>query len=115
MLKLVLTVTLFLLGSKTMAEKKDAFVLLDVRTAEEYKETHVVGSQNIDWNEAGFKDRIASFDKDASYKLYCRSGNRSGKATELMKTMGFKNVENLGSVGDASTKLKLRCEGLKPC
>jgi rhodanese-related sulfurtransferase len=80
-------------------------VILDVRTPEEYSDVHVQGSINIDWNGPDFKDEILKLDKNASYKVYCRSGYRSGRAMELMTFLGFKDVENLGSVGEAAQKL----------
>jgi rhodanese-related sulfurtransferase len=80
-------------------------VILDVRTPEEYSEIHVQGSVNIDWNGPDFKDQVMKLDKNASYKVYCRSGNRSGRAMDLMKTLGFHDVENLGSVDEAAQKL----------
>lgn len=85
-------------------------VILDVRTPEEYSEIRVQGSMNIDWNGPDFKDQVSKLDKTASYKVYCRSGNRSGRAMELMKTLGFKDVENLGSVDEAAQKLSRACE-----
>ncbi len=101
-------------GSKAMAESQTV-IILDVRTPSEFEESHVIGAQNIDWYQTDFKDKIAKFDKQAIYKLYCRSGNRSGQASLLMQSMGFKSVENLGSVADASRKLKIACEGPKAC
>lgn len=93
-----------------MTTKTTEPVILDVRTPEEYSEIRVKGSQNIDWNGPDFKDRVAQLDRKASYKVYCRSGNRSGRAMELMKTLGFQDVENLGSVRDAAETLKRECE-----
>ncbi len=108
------TLLITLLGNKVMAEQKNV-IILDVRTKEEFQEMHVIGAQNIDWQQPDFKDRIAKLDKNLEYKLYCRSGNRSGQATTLMQSLGFKQLENLGSVSDASKKLKIACEGPKPC
>ncbi len=93
-----------------MTSAKAELVILDVRTPEEYSEIRVKGSRNLDWNGPDFKDQIVKLDKNACYKVYCRSGNRSGRAMELMKSLGFKDVENLGSVSEASQKLKLDCE-----
>ena len=89
--------------------------ILDVRTAEEFKASHVIGATHLDWYQANFKDIIATYDKSASYKLYCRSGNRSGQAEQLMKALGFQDVENLGSLADACRKLKIACEGEQSC
>ncbi len=103
------------IASPGFAEAGKDIVILDVRTPEEFKETHVTGARNIDFKSPGFKAEIEKLDKDKSYKLYCRSGNRSGKTLDLMKTMGFRDLENLGSVKDASEKLKIACAGEKPC
>ncbi|RYZ69648.1 MAG: rhodanese-like domain-containing protein [Proteobacteria bacterium] len=88
--------------------------VIDVRTPEEFSESHVVGAQNIDVQNSSFKEQIQKLDKSKKYVLYCRSGKRSGKAKAEMKALGFKEVENFGSVGDAAKKLDKRCEGAKP-
>jgi phage shock protein E len=103
-----------LLGASSMNAQSKTFELLDVRTPDECQETRVKGSKNIDFHGSDFKDKVLKLDKSKSYKLYCRSGNRSGKAMDLMISLGFKDVENLGSVEEASKKLNIACEG-KPC
>lgn len=112
---IILTLLSTLASTQSRAEAGKDVVILDVRTPEEYKETHVTGARNIDFKNSTFKDEIEKLDKSKTYKLYCRSGNRSGKAMEMMKTMGFRDLENLGSVKEASEKLKVACEGEKPC
>lgn len=81
------------------------FVILDVRTQEEFSEKHVTGAVNIDVLKADFKEKVEKLDRNKTYKLYCRSGNRSGKALLLMKEMGFKDLENLGSLQQAAKTL----------
>lgn len=73
----------------------DGFVLLDVRTPQEYAEGHIAGSDNIDFYEGAFAANIAELDRDASYVVYCRSGNRSGQTIELMQELGFTNVTDI--------------------
>jgi rhodanese-related sulfurtransferase len=68
--------------------------IIDVRTPEEFKEGHISGATNIDYQDKDFESKISSLDKDKQYILYCRSGNRSGKALEIMKQKGF-NASNL--------------------
>lgn len=80
-------------------------ILIDVRTAEEYSSGHVQGAINHDFLSGDFQAALAGLDKNASYQLYCRSGNRSGQAMELMQQAGFTRVENLGSVEEASQAL----------
>ena len=84
-------------------------IVIDVRTLEEYQQSHIKNCQLIDFYSPDFPSKIASLDKSKTYKLYCRSGNRSGQAVQLMKTLGFGNVENLGSLEQASHILKIEC------
>jgi len=70
-------------------------VLLDVRTPEEYSEGHIEGSTLIDFNGSSFDSKLSELDKDESYLLYCRSGNRSGKAVHKMIGLGFTDVTNM--------------------
>lgn len=74
--------------------------ILDVRTEGEYQVSHIEHSQNIDFYKEGFSERLAKLDKDETYLIYCRSGNRSGKTLTLMKKLGFKHVYNMsGGIG----------------
>ena len=86
-------------------------VVIDVRTPAEFAEVHVVGARNIDFRDPGFEDQIRKLDREGHYKVYCRSGNRSGQAEKLMKSLGFKHVENIGSVKEAARHLGQGCEG----
>jgi len=77
--------------------------VIDVRTQEEWATGHLDGAINIDIQSAEFADKIGSLDHSANYVIYCRSGNRAGKAIEYMKSSGFTGVlTNAGSVSDAS-------------
>jgi len=87
------------------------FQILDVRTPEEFSVSHVEGAQNIDFLNSSFQTKIQNLDKNKIYKVYCRSGNRSGQAEKLMKSLGFKDVENLGSLSTASKRLQRNCVG----
>lgn len=95
--------------SPTYAKTAD-LIILDVRTPSEFTSSHVKGAINIDFYSSDFKDKINQLDKSKDYKVYCRSGNRSGQSVSIMKTLGFKKVENFGSLGQAAKKLNLSCE-----
>lgn len=84
-------------------------ILIDVRTPQEFQEVHVEGAQNIDVLNAHFQTKLQSLDKSKNYKVYCRSGNRSARAEQIMKSQGFKNVENIGTVSEAAQKMKKKC------
>ncbi len=70
-------------------------ITLDVRTPGEYVGGFIQGAQNIDFQSGNFENEIASLDKNATYAVYCRSGNRSGQAVKVMHDAGFHNVYNL--------------------
>ena len=73
----------------------EGLVILDVRTPEEFDAGHLEGATLIDFYEPDFADRIADLDRDTPYLLYCRSGNRSGSAAELMEELGFTDVTDV--------------------
>lgn len=81
--------------------------VIDVRTATEFAEGHVQGARNLDIQNGDFEKALSSLDKNAAYNLYCRSGNRSATATEMMRNAGFTNVVDLGAVEDAAKTLAL--------
>jgi rhodanese-related sulfurtransferase len=71
------------------------FVLLDVRTPREYREGHIAGAVLIDYTAPSFQEELARLDRGKTYLVYCRTGNRSGKAASLMKELQFKKVRHL--------------------
>jgi len=73
----------------------DGLVVLDVRTPEEFDAGHLDGAIMIDFYEPDFADRIAELDRDAPYLLYCRSGNRSNTARDVMEDLGFTDVADV--------------------
>jgi len=73
----------------------DNYILLDVRTSEEYNNGHLKGSINIDYFSDNFSEEISRLGLESPILVYCRSGNRSGKAMNIMYDLGFKEVKNL--------------------
>jgi rhodanese-related sulfurtransferase len=69
--------------------------VLDIRTPEEFGESHLAGAVNIDFFETTFAADIEALDRDASYVLYCKSGGRSGAAMELIRELGFTDVHEI--------------------
>jgi phage shock protein E len=70
-------------------------VILDVRTPGEFAEGFIEGAQMIDFQSGNFEAEIGTLDKDVTYAVYCRSGNRSGQAVKIMQDAGFLNLFNL--------------------
>ena len=69
--------------------------LLDVRRPDEFYSGHIEGAVNIDFYEPGFQEELGKLDREKSYLVYCRSGNRSEQTMSMMKHLGFKEVYNL--------------------
>ena len=75
-------------------------LLLDVRTDREVAMGHIRGAAQIDFYRNDFREELAKLDPNVPVYVYCRGGNRSGKAAKMMKSMGFKTVYNLeGGMG----------------
>lgn len=82
----------------------DEFIVIDVRTLEEFESGHIEDSSNIEWQEiSSITDNI---NKDQKIYLYCRSGRRSQNATNILIDLGYKDVTNLGGIKDAAIFLE---------
>lgn len=69
--------------------------VIDVRTPAEFAEGHLTGATLMDFRDANFQQQLGTLDPNGRYLIYCRSGNRSGQAVEMMKTLGFTDVADL--------------------
>ncbi len=78
-------------------ENKDNqhFVIIDVRTPEEYADGHIEKAINLNYHSETFRDELNKLDKDNIYLIYCRSGNRSRMALSIMEELGFREVYNM--------------------
>jgi rhodanese-related sulfurtransferase len=76
--------------------KESNTVVIDVRSPSEISEGFIDGAALfIDYNGNDFESEIDKLDKTKSYIIYCRSGGRSARASELIASKGFKKVYNL--------------------
>ena len=81
------------------------FVILDVRTPEEYAEDHLEGSRNLDYNSPDFVNKLEGMNKNSTYIVYCRSGVRSRNAANIMSEVGYSKIYNvLGGIMDCKAK-----------
>ena len=71
------------------------FVVLDVRTPEEYQTDHLENALLLDVKSIDFKDELEKMDKYKTYFVYCKAGRRSLNAIKLMKEQGYKNLINI--------------------
>jgi rhodanese-related sulfurtransferase len=70
-------------------------IILDVRTAGEYKEGHISDATLLDYYKADFKQQAAKLDKSKPVFVYCKAGGRSEAAVEILTDLGFKQVYDL--------------------
>lgn len=70
-------------------------IILDVRTPEEFQKGFIPNAKHINYYDKDFKNQLAQLDKSNTYIVYCKSGFRSQKASQLMIDLGFKNVYDL--------------------
>ncbi len=124
MKKLLLITTAFTLFSLTACAKenkveiqinqqqqiqlaKQNYLLIDVRTPQEYAQNGLKEAVSIPYDEIKNNiDKFTNGNKDIVIKVYCRSGNRAGSAIEILKSMGYNNVESLRTVVGASNYLE---------
>ena len=78
---------------KSLMQEKD-FIIVDVRTKEEYETSHIAGAINIPYDKITEK---VSLDKEKFIFVYCKSGNRSGIAFNNLKNMGYE-VYDMGDI-----------------
>lgn len=77
---------------KKAIDAKETFILLDVRTPEEYEKARISGSTNLPLDAVSEKIGEVVSDKDKKIFVYCMSGSRSIIAVDTMKELGYTNV-----------------------
>ena len=80
-------------------------IVIDVRSFEEVKTGIIQDAIHIEWTQIEKEISKIDVSKDQSIYLYCRSGNRSGKAAVMLEKIGFTNVINAGGIKEAAKKL----------
>ena len=84
----------------SMMEKESDYIILDVRTPEEYSEKHIPNAMNIPNETIGTEEIPQLPDKDQLILVYCRSGNRSKQASEKLAKLGYTNIVEFGGIND---------------
>ena len=85
--------------AKQRMEENSEAIVLDVRTQEEFDQSHIPGAVCLP-NEFIAADMPFPFGKDTELLLYCRSGNRSAEAAKKLRDLGFSNVFDFGGMQD---------------
>lgn len=86
--------------AKTMMDEQESYILLDVRTQEEYAEGHIEEAILIPDHEIAERAEKELTDKEMIILIYCRSGRRSKLAAQNLADLGYTNVYEFGGIID---------------
>ena len=86
--------------AKEIMDTEDGYIILDVRTQEEYDQGHIPGAVLIPDTEIEAKAEEVLTDKDQLLLIYCRSGRRSKLAAEALVELGYTNIKEFGGIID---------------
>lgn len=86
--------------AKKIMDSEEGYIILDVRTREEYDEGHIPGAILIPNTEIEAKAEEVLTDKNQLILVYCRSGRRSKLAAQALAELGYTNIREFGGIID---------------
>ncbi len=86
--------------AKEIMDSQEGYIILDVRTQEEYDEGHIPGAILIPNTEIEERAEEELTNKDQMILVYCRSGRRSKMAAEILVELGYTNIREFGGIID---------------
>ena len=86
--------------AKEIMDTREGYIILDVRTQAEYDEKHIPGALPIPNTEIASRAEKELPDKGQLILVYCRSGNRSKQAAEILVELGYTNIMEFGGIID---------------
>ena len=86
--------------AKQIMDSEEGYIILDVRTQEEYDQGHIPGATQISHEEIAEKAEEVLTDKEQLILVYCRSGRRSKIAAEALVELGYTNIKEFGGIFD---------------
>ena len=84
-----------LINPKDLHAKLGDIQLIDIRTPREFKSGYIKGAVNINFFDRDFTGQMLKLNKEKEIYIYCRSGNRTGKAANKLKDQGFTKIYDL--------------------
>lgn len=81
-------------------EEEEDYLILDVRTPEEYEEAHIPEAVNVPNETIGTEEIPELPDKEQLIFVYCHSGNRSKQASQKLADLGYTNIIEFGGIND---------------
>lgn len=93
-------------AARALIDSERRVLVVDVRSLEEYMAGHLVGAQHIPIDDEGlWERRTSALDPDVPTIVYCRTGDRSADAAQLLVDQGFNEVYDVGGVKDLDPEL----------
>ena len=89
-----------------MMATEENYIILDVRTTEEFAEKHIPNAINIPNETIGSEELAELPDKNQLILVYCRSGNRSKQASEKLAALGYTNIYEFGGINNWTGELE---------
>ena len=89
-----------------MMATEENYIILDVRTIEEFAEKHIPNAINIPNETIGSEELTELPDKNQLILVYCRSGNRSKQASEKLSALGYTNIYEFGGINNWTGELE---------
>ena len=86
--------------AKQLMDTEENYIILDVRTQEEYDQGHIPGAILIPDNRIDADAEKILTDKNQLILVYCRSGRRSKLAAERLVQLGYTNIKEFGGILD---------------
>ena len=86
--------------AKQIMDSEEGYIILDVRTQEEYDQGHIPGAIVISHEKIEARAEEVLTDKDQLILVYCRSGRRSKIAAETLVELGYTNIKEFGGIID---------------
>ena len=86
--------------AKKIMDSEEGYIILDVRTQEEYDEGHIPNAVLLPLDDIKAKAHVVLPDKDQLILVYCRSGRRSKLAAEALAELGYTNIKEFGGILD---------------
>ena len=86
--------------ARSLMEEETDYIILDVRTVEEFAQKHIPDAINIPNEMIGSEELAELPNKNQLIFVYCRSGNRSKQASEKLAALGYTKVYEFGGIND---------------
>ena len=86
--------------AKQIMDSQEGYIILDVRSQEEFDQGHIPGAILIPDTEINARAEEVLPDKDQLILVYCRSGRRSKLAAADLAELGYTNIKEFGGIID---------------